>query len=337
MFSYRPGDADAPRPWLDAWIAAAYGERGFWTANRPADHFRTAASTSPLLAGLIGTFLADHPEIEIVVELGAGDGELLTALHRVHPDLRLFGVDLRQRPDRLPESVTWCQDRWEVQSDSWSSGEAYVVLATLDRPALLIACEWLDDLPCPIATGGPQWRIAQVDATGAESAGAEVGPAELSWLQQWAPTARRAEIGLTREAAWVAGLEALAPQGGYALMIDYGHTFAERPPDGTLTGYRAGQRTAPHPAKEVNLTAHVALDSLQAAGESAGAKTNFLISQRAAVARFSPVEPDAQSDVLERLSTASQSRALSETLGDHYWLMQYVPKTTSNSPLSQIQ
>ena len=86
------------RPWLDAWADSAYGADGFWHVSRPAEHFRTASSTPQLPAALVD-LLAEHPEIESVVELGAGDGQLLAGLSALRPELSLAGVDLRGRPE----------------------------------------------------------------------------------------------------------------------------------------------------------------------------------------------------------------------------------------------
>ncbi len=46
--------------------------------------------------------------------------------------------------------------------------------------------------------------------------------------------------------------------------MDYGHTKADRPAQGTLTAYREGVLTNPIPDGQRDLTAHVATDSLGA-------------------------------------------------------------------------
>ena len=50
---------------------------------------------------------------------------------------------------------------------------------------------------------------------------------------------------------------------GAVLAVDYGHTVGERPADGTLTAYRAGALVVPVPDGSCDLTAHVAIDSLE--------------------------------------------------------------------------
>jgi SAM-dependent MidA family methyltransferase len=49
---------------------------------------------------------------------------------------------------------------------------------------------------------------------------------------------------------------------GLAIAIDYGHLTGDRPPGGSLTGYRDGRQVPPVPDGSCDLTAHVAMDSL---------------------------------------------------------------------------
>jgi hypothetical protein len=49
---------------------------------------------------------------------------------------------------------------------------------------------------------------------------------------------------------------------GLAGAVDYGHTAGARPAGGTLTAYREGRRVAPVPDGSCDLTAHVAMDTL---------------------------------------------------------------------------
>ena len=44
--------------------------------------------------------------------------------------------------------------------------------------------------------------------------------------------------------------------------MDYGHRGGERPGEGTLAAYREGQRVDPVPDGSCDLTAHVAMDTL---------------------------------------------------------------------------
>lgn len=278
---------------------------------------------------MIVAVLAEAPEIGAVIDLGSGDGDLLAALHRERPDLSLFGVDLRDRPEHLSEAITWCRDRWDTDGESWSTGEAFVVLATLDRPTLVLAVEWLDDLPCPIATGQEKsWRTLLVDADGRESDGGPVAPDDRTWIRQWWPDGDRIEVGRTRDQAWAAACTHLTSgPGGLALMIDYGHRRSERPDGGTLTGYRHGRQATPVPSGQVNLTAHVAVDAVAAAGESVGASTIELVRQRAAAERRIAPSTDADTDPLAALVRRSELHAVTSPaiFGDFWWLLQRLP------------
>ncbi|MYS43043.1 hypothetical protein GTY23_17755, partial [Streptomyces sp. SID5998] len=64
--------------------------------------------------------------------------------------------------------------------------------------------------------------------------------------------------------AWAGAVSRL--RRGLAVAVDYAHTAADRPPFGTLTGFRDGRETAPVPDGSCDLTAHVALDACAAAG-----------------------------------------------------------------------
>ena len=106
-------------------------------------------------------------------------------------------------------------------------------------------------------------------------------------------------------------------------MIDYGHLRPERPPDGSFAAYRDGRSVVPMPSAEMNLTAHVSIDSVRAAGEAAGLITELCCRQGEAIARLgSPaqVEPDPLVD----LSRRSERAVLSSPYGwgSHWWLVQ---------------
>ena len=49
----------------------------------------------------------------------------------------------------------------------------------------------------------------------------------------------RVEVGRQRDDAWAALLDRL-PAGSVAVAVDYGHTVADRPREGTLVAYREG-------------------------------------------------------------------------------------------------
>lgn len=208
-----------------AWADALYGPTGFYRRNRPAAHFRTSVHASAVFAAAIGR-LAASLGYSRVVDIGAGEGELGAALS----GLEVVGVEL---DDVLP----------------------------LELSGLVIANEWLDNIPCPVvelAADGTACYLLED-----HSLGAPVSGPDLAWLSKWWPLATvgdRAEIGLPRDQAWADVVRRL--NGGLAVAIDYGHVFGARPPYGTLTGFRQGRECDPVPDGSCDITAHVALDSL---------------------------------------------------------------------------
>src|SRR4051812_34511466 len=118
-------------PWRKAWREALYGPGGLFVTSRPAEHFRTAVTASPLFAEAVARLAADAG-LRTIVDLGAGGGELLRHLHDLDPGLQLIGVELGSRPDELPEAIGW---RHEVPAEF---------------DGLLLANEWLDNIPCDV-------------------------------------------------------------------------------------------------------------------------------------------------------------------------------------------
>ncbi|MDQ6875727.1 MAG: SAM-dependent methyltransferase [Actinomycetota bacterium] len=252
-----------PVRWRVAWQEALYGAGGFYSSNAPAAHFRTSVVASALFAGAIGR-LTRQAGLDTVVDMGAGGGELLSALHLLDPDLRLHGVDLGNRPPGLPDAVTWSHDVPVVDG------------------GLLLANEWLDNIPCEViesTADGP--RVVMVDPAAAEeSLGPSPDNADARWLDRWWPLAEvgcRAEVGRSRDEAWATAVSKL--ERGLAIAVDYAHTRDSRPPYGTLTGYRRGRQVVPIPDGSCDITAHVALDSCAAAAPGDTA----LVSQRQAL------------------------------------------------------
>ncbi len=314
--------------WREAWTAAAYGPGGFYARGEaPAAHFRTSVHASPLFAEAIGTLLErvdaalGRPDPLDLVDVGAGRGELLTAVaaadrpYRERLRLRAVEIGPLERP-----RVT-------------------VVRDVADLPpvtGLLIANEWLDDVPLDVVeqTGdGP--RLVLVDADGSESFGPPPEPADREWIDRWWPptgVGDRAEVGRTRDDAWAAAVGRI--ERGVAVAIDYGHEATARPVAGTLAGYRAGARVPPLPNGRANLTAHVALDSVAAAGRAAGAGDTRLDDQRTAllVLGVDPRRPPlelARTDpegYVRRLARAGEAAELTDRsgLGAFRWLVQGV-------------
>ncbi|MEO5743315.1 MAG: SAM-dependent methyltransferase, partial [Terracoccus sp.] len=134
--------------------------------------------------------------------------------------------------------------------------------------ALVIAHEWLDVVPCVVSQLDDHGRLRRVlvePASGRETLGGPLGPAELDWCRSYWPVDNagdRIEVGSARDDAWRALLDRVGS--GLVVAVDYGHTQATRPPAGTLTAYASGRQVDPVPDGSCDITAHVAVDSLGA-------------------------------------------------------------------------
>jgi hypothetical protein len=244
------------RPWPQAWHDALYGADGLYRREEPHAHFSTA--TSPGLVDVLAeavVALARAEGLTGVVDVAAGGGELASAVCALAPDLDLTCVEVRPRPAGLPESVRWVR----------SPGGAALPddLGTLSD-VLVIAHEWLDNVPCVVAerhSADRRLREVWVDADGSEVPGPDVDAADLAWAGRWWPQGDRVEIGRARDEAWTDLVSRV--ERGLVVAVDYGHTTGSRPEVGTLTGYRSGEVVAPAPDGSCDLTAHVAVDSLR--------------------------------------------------------------------------
>ncbi len=236
--------------WREAWAAALYGDEGFYRTQLPTDHFRTSATSSAVFAGAILALLR-REGLSTVTDFGAGNGELLTALHVRDPQLSLSGVEIRPRPVTLPDAVAWT----DTPPDR------------LD--GLVIANELLDNHPCEVVELDESGtvRVVEVQPSTLEERLGERADDEITdWLDCWWPLnerGQRAEVGIARETWWADLCDRVGD--GVTLAIDYGHLRSERPLDGTLTSYRAGRQTAPSLDGNHDVTAHVAVDALAAA------------------------------------------------------------------------
>ncbi|WP_446220834.1 SAM-dependent methyltransferase [Micromonospora sp. IBHARD004] len=334
---------------------ALYGPDGFFVSGPgPAAHFRTSVHASPVFASALLRLLTrvdatlDHPSCLQVVDVGAGRGELLRALltlaagsamgvsarpspsgrDAVRPSLarrlRLTAVERAARPEDLPEEINWV--------DEIPDGIG----------GLLLATEWLDNVPLDVAVQSDDgWRYLLVDpASGEESVGDPVSPADEEWLDGWWPTTpagsgARAEIGRTRDEAWATAITKI--DRGLALAVDYGHGRDDRPVDGTLTGYRHGRQVVPVPDGSGDVTAHVAVDSVASAGERVARCAYTLVPQREALRALGadgarPPLSLAASDpagYVRALAAASTAAELTDPagLGGHWWLLQPVGVT----------
>ncbi len=308
---------------------ALYGPAGFFTSadEGPADHFRTSVHASPLFAGALLRLIQEvdaelgRPGELQVVDVGAGRGELLGTLLTaaagtdVGARLRLTGVEVAPRPAGLPVEIAW---RHDLPSE--------VV-------GVLLATEWLDNVPLDVAETDPDGRIRRVlvDRDGSESLGGTVDAADRFWLARWwagAAPGDRIEIGWPRDLAWAEAVSSV--RRGCALAVDYGHLRATRPPLGTLTGFRGGRQVSPVPDGSCDVTAHVAVDAVAVAV----GQPYKIITQRAALQALGidgarPSLGLARSDpaaYLRALSTAGAAAELTDPdgLGAHWWLLHEV-------------
>ncbi|MEU1516122.1 SAM-dependent methyltransferase [Streptomyces sp. NPDC005811] len=334
-----PGAPGGRRGWRAAAEAALYGPDGFYRRPEgPAGHFRTSVHASPLFAGAVARLLCrvdealGRPGRLDFVDLAAGRGELVTGVLAALPAevadrTRAYAVELADRPPGLDPRIAW------------------LPAPPPDVTGLLFANEWLDNVPLEVAEVDPAGvpRLVLVRPDGTERLGDPVSGPEAEWLARWWPLpdepGLRAEIGLPRDTAWASAVSSVAR--GLAVAVDYAHTAAERPPFGTLTGFREGRETAPVPDGTCDITAHVALDACARAGAGATARGTAydppvprLLTQRAAlhalgVTGARPPLALASTDpaaYVRALAGAGEAAELTAPggLGDFGWLLQPV-------------
>ncbi|MYT38924.1 hypothetical protein GTY66_23210 [Streptomyces sp. SID8356] len=316
--------------WRAAARTALYGDEGFYRSpvrspEGPAGHFRTSVHASPLFARAVARLLASTAAelgtgTVALVDVGAGRGELLTGVLAAAPEgleVIPYGVEVAARPPGLDPRVRWCAE------------------PPRGVRGLLFANEWLDNVPVEVAEvdGDGVARYVRVRTSdGAERLGPPVTGADAEWLERWWPLSapgERAEIGLPRDAAWAEAVGSL--EAGLAVAVDYAHVRGERPPFGTLTGFRGGREVRPVPDGSCDLTAHVALDAC-AAGAGPGAVE--LTDQRTALGRLGvsgerPALALAASDpaaYVRALAAAGEAAELTARggLGDFGWLLHRV-------------
>jgi SAM-dependent MidA family methyltransferase len=307
-------------PWRAAWDDALYGSAGFYRRESPSAHFRTSVHASPLFAAAI-VRLAREAGLDTVVDIGAGRGELLRAVQEQAPDLDLLAVEVAPRPADLPATIAWTT----------------ALPDTVE--GLVLANEWLDNIPCHVVEMGPDGtpRMVHVDATtGTESLGhplthATVPASVGTWLERWWPLdpsepGTRAEIGSSRDSAWSDVVRRVTR--GIAVAVDYAHTREDRPPFGSLRCYRHGSEVDVLPDGSRDVTAPVAVDAL------ADRVGGSVLLQREALTRLgvTGVRPDLDlaatdpSGYVRALSAATEAAELTAPggLGDYAWVVTVV-------------
>jgi SAM-dependent MidA family methyltransferase len=279
--------------------------------------------------------LADRFGLDGIVDVGAGRGELLQHLYAWEPGRPLSGLDVVPRPQDLPDDVEWVA----------SPGGAVLPPGWRPDRALVVAHEWLDVVPCTIAEVAPDGRLRELLAGSSPDSCSErhgvpaasttnqtLGPpltgADLEWCQRFWPSAftseacpgDRVEVGRQRDEAWSALLVRL-PAGSVAVAVDYGHTIADRPREGTLVAYREGHVVDPVPDGTCDLTAHVAVDSLR--------QTRRLQQREAVAAVGAPDHASAAVDPAAYLQALADQSAVAELrrpggFGDFWWVIAQV-------------
>ena len=305
--------------WKQAWDEALYGARGFFRRESPAAHFRTSAHASSLFAGAL-VRMTREAGLDTVVDIGAGRGELLTVMHELDPGLDLLGVEISTRPPGLPEAVAWTTALPESVE------------------GLVVANEWLDNIPCHVVEVDQRGvtRVVHVDpATGRESLGAPVTdrsvPASLGqWLARWWPlepvAGLRAEVGTTRDAAWADVVRRV--HRGVAVAVDYGHVRGARPPLGSLRSYLRGREVDVVPDGSRDVTAHVAVDAVASSvGAVVRRQRDVLRELGVDGRRPAPAAATRPGAYLAALADAGQAAELTAEggLGDFSWVVAHAP------------
>lgn len=291
---------------------ALYGPAGFYRRELPGDHFATSAQT-PAFAEAVARLVHEvderlgRPEAFAVVDVGAGGGDLLAHLAGLLDErFRLTGVELRPRPEGLPERIEWRPDPPETVE------------------GLLIACELLDNVPCDVATVDPAGalRYEEVNWEGETRPGDRLETADEAWLAEWWPLDRpgeRAEIGRPREAVW-RDLTARVVR-GTALAIDYGHLRESRPEGGTMTGFRNGRGTDPIPDGTCDLTTHVAVDAIECDIREPQREALRRLGLTAERPPLSQAHEDPLAYATALAGASAAARLMDESgLGAHWWL-----------------
>jgi SAM-dependent MidA family methyltransferase len=249
-------------PWINAWEGAAFGPGGFYgefgsKGRNPYEHFRTAVVSDPDLAGDLFPYLLEtykycgSPSQFLILDVGGSDGSLMRNL----------------QPLILQKGLNWKTQIFDV-----SSGDARKI-PIREKFGVVIAHELLDDIPTSVVEFDLDLtpRLVLVDpVSGHEQLGESISQPEWEWLNRWwpqtVPHARR-ELGITRDHTWVKLVNIFSV--GRAIAIDYSHSLDQRAKglfdSGTLTGYQLGSSVRAIPNGEVNITAHVALDSCASA------------------------------------------------------------------------
>ncbi|MGC5289115.1 SAM-dependent methyltransferase [Micromonospora sp. DT231] len=214
--------------WRDAMSRALYGPGGFFVAGTgPADHFRTSVHASPAFTSALLRLISEvdsalgHPPRFDVVDVGAGRGELLRAIHQAvgvavgvsgeptrsgrsgliparagSPETPTPTASARPSPDEpssvtvrppLAQRVRFTAVEYAHRPENLPEEINWTAEIPTKITGVLLATEWLDNVPLDIAAHTEEgWRYVLVDPeSGTETIGDPVSPADLEWLARW--------------------------------------------------------------------------------------------------------------------------------------------------------
>ena len=199
-----------------------------------------------------------------MVDVGAGGGDLLRRLSMLAPAylgrrLRLSAVEVAPRPADLPEHIGW-------YSQAPTAGRRRCV------NGVVLATEWLDNVPLDVAEVDPAGvlRYVLVDPADRErrSWARPLEAKDVEWAQTWwdrREPGTRVELGAPRDEAWAAAVATSPRARGDSSTMD---TAVRTAPVRHADRFQGGRQTAAVPDGTCDITAHVAMDAVCAAGEA---------------------------------------------------------------------
>ncbi len=294
--------------------------------------FITAPLVSQMFGEMIGVWIIQtweamgSPEAFRLVEIGGGDGTLMSDILRVlnqAPDLRAAAEIVMIEPSPVLRDI-----QGKVAPDAIFLGS----LEDLgdDKPVILIANEILDCLPVRqfglTEEGWHERRIGVIDGTLAFGL-VEAGPDFIPPLH--AEPGRLYELSMAQAAFATQVARRIRQAGGAALLIDYGRDHPG--PGDTLQALYRHEKADPLAAPgEHDLTVWADFPSVSAAAHDAGVTVSPIVSQGAflqalgiearlgALTAAHPAKADVLQRQYDRLTAADQMGELFKVIGFAY-------------------
>lgn len=279
---------------------------GYYRKSLPlgaAGDFTTAPEISQMFGELLGAWLAERwramgsPSPVRLVELGPGRGALMADALRAtrgvpgfHAAIDLHLVEINERLRSLQEAALagW-PATWHARFEDTPPG-----------PLLLVANEFFDALPVrqfeKTARGWVERMVGLAADDGTLRLALAPGITPYAAALPEAPVGAQAELSEAGRALAAAIGDRLARQGGWALIVDYGHDGALGSSLQAVRGHR-GTDILDRPG-ETDLSAHVDFKAL------------------AAATRRPTFGPVGQGDFLRRLGIAPRAEALKARADD---------------------